>query len=65
MLSTRRGRLLIAEHDVPALTRMSLDGRFGRELPLRSHPDAMTFGPDGNVWYVAGDEGKVGRVSRH
>ena len=44
---------------------MSLDGRFGRELPLRSHPDAMTIGPDSDLWYVAGDEGKVGRVSRH
>jgi hypothetical protein len=41
---------------------MSLDGRVGRPPALRSEPDALTLGPDGDVWYVSGNEGTVGRV---
>jgi streptogramin lyase len=64
LLATPGGRLAIAEHSTGALTRMSLDGGFGRPLRLKSHPDALTIGPDGDVWYVAGDEGKIGHVRR-
>ena len=31
-------------------------------LTLRSEPDALTLGPDGDVRYVSGNEGPVGRV---
>ena len=57
-------RLLIAQHSARALGRMRFDGRFGRDLRLRSHPDALTLGPGGDLWYVAGDEGRIGRISR-
>jgi virginiamycin B lyase len=64
LLVAPRGGLLLAEHAAGALTRMSVDGHFGRELRLRSHPDAITLSPDGDAWYASGDEGKVGRVHR-
>jgi hypothetical protein len=41
---------------------MSLDGRFGRDVRTRSAPDALTIGPDGDLWYASGNEGRIGRV---
>jgi virginiamycin B lyase len=63
LVATRRG-LLIAEQSAGVLDRMTLDGRFRRPLGLRSHPDALTRGPDGDLWYAAGDEGRIGHISR-
>jgi len=64
LLAGPRGRLVIAQHSARSLLVLRPDGSFGRELRLRSHPDALAFGPDGDVWYVAGDEGRIGRVRR-
>jgi virginiamycin B lyase len=63
LVATRRG-LLMADHTGRALARITLDGRFRRVVRLRSHPDSMTLGPDGDVWYASGDEGRIGRISR-
>jgi virginiamycin B lyase len=64
LLAGPRGRLVIAQHAARSLLVLRRDGSFGRELRLRSHPDALALGPDGDVWYVAGDEGRIGRVKR-
>jgi len=65
LLAGRRGGVLIAQHAAGSLIHLRRDGRFSRrELRLRSHPDALALGPDGDVWYVAGDEGRIGRVRR-
>jgi virginiamycin B lyase len=56
------GRLWIAEHSASTLDRVTLDGAFSRDVRLRSAPDALTLGPDGALWYVSGDDGKVGRL---
>jgi len=42
---------------------MSLDGSFGRDVRTKSSPDGLTVGPDGALWYVSGNEGKVGRLA--
>ena len=54
--------LYIAESSAGALVPMSLDGAFGRPVQTKSTPDAITVGPDGALWYAAGNEGKVGRL---
>ncbi len=41
---------------------MTTDGTLGRNIRVRSAPDALTLSPDGALWYVSGDEGKVGRL---
>jgi virginiamycin B lyase len=55
---------LAVNADPLALLVLRRDGSLGRELRLRSHPDALASGPDGGVWYVAGAEGRIGRVRR-
>ena len=57
------GGLLIADHAGSALDHMTLDGTFSREARLRSAPDAIALGPDGALWYVSGDDAKIGRVA--
>jgi virginiamycin B lyase len=64
LLAGRRGRLVVGQHSAGSLVALRRDGRFGHELRLRSHPDALTRGPDGDVWYVSGDEGRIGHVRR-
>jgi virginiamycin B lyase len=56
------GELWISQHSIDRLDRMSLDGTFGRALRTKSDPDGVTIGPDGNLWYFSGNQGKVGRV---
>jgi hypothetical protein len=64
LVATRRGGLLIAQHYPRVVSRLSPYGVFRRDIRLRSHPDSLTLGPDGDLWYAAGDEGRIGRISR-
>ena len=44
--------------------RMSWERRLRPPLArTKSAPDAITVGPDGALWYVSGNEGKVGRLA--
>jgi virginiamycin B lyase len=61
LLATPYG-LLIAEHANNAIRPMSYWGWFGHAARTKSEPDALTRGPDGNVWYTAGNEGTIGRL---
>ena len=43
---------------------MSYSGFFGRPVRTKSAPDAITVGPDGDLWYASGNESKIGRIDR-
>jgi len=55
------GDLYIALHN-GTIGRLTLDGEFSRAARMKSDADTITVGPDGDVWYGAGDQGQVGRV---
>jgi virginiamycin B lyase len=61
LLATPYG-LLIAEHATQDIRPMTSWGWFGPALRTKSTPDALTRGPDGAIWYAAGNEGKIGRL---
>jgi virginiamycin B lyase len=61
LLATPYG-LLIAEHSTGSIRPMSYWGWFGHAARTTSEPDALTRGPDGRVWYAAGNEGTIGRL---
>jgi hypothetical protein len=54
--------LWIGQQSSGTLGRMTLDGTFGADVRTKSSPDALTIGPDGALWYAAGNEGRIGRV---
>jgi len=58
---TRHG-VYISQHSAGSVGFMSYGGGFGRPLRTKSAPDAITIGPDGNLWYASGNEAKIGRV---
>ncbi len=42
---------------------MSYWGWFGHPVRTKSSPDALTRGPDGNVWYTADNDDSIGRLN--
>ena len=62
LASTRHG-LFVAEHAANAIVPLNKWGWFGREVRTKSSPDALTLGPDGNLWYTADDEDRIGRLT--
>ena len=61
LAATRHG-LYVSEHSAGAIAPLSLGGAFGRPVRTKSSPDAITIGPDGNLWYASGNESKIGRL---
>ncbi len=61
LLATPYG-LLIAEHSTNGIRPMSYWGWFGHPLRTKSSPGALTRGPDGALWYAAGNEDAIGRI---
>jgi len=61
-LAVTRHGLYLSENSAGAIAPMSLGGAFGRPVPTKSTPDAITIGPDGNLWYASGNESKIGRL---
>ena len=61
LASTRHG-LYVAEHSANAIAPLNPWGWYGREVRTKSSPDAITLGPDGNLWYTSGNESKIGRL---
>ena len=51
-LASTRHRLYVAEHSASAIVPLDPWGGFGREAGTKSSPDAITVGPDGNLWYT-------------
>ena len=56
------GRLWIAQENARSIARMTTDGVFGRDLELRSGPDDLAFDHDGDLWYIAADDARIGRI---
>ena len=55
--------LWLAQLGTQSLVRADLGGAFTRELDVRSSPDALTAGTDGDLWYASADgRGVVGHV---
>ena len=54
--------LYVAEHSANAIVALNPWGWYGREVRTKSSPDAITLGPDGNLWYTSGNESKIGRL---
>ena len=52
----------MAEHSASAIVGLHPWAWFGREMRTKSEPDALTVGPDGNLWYASGSESKIGRL---
>jgi virginiamycin B lyase len=61
LASTRHG-LYVAEHSANAIVPLHPWGWYGREVRTKSSPDAITLGPDGNLWYTSGNESRIGRL---
>jgi len=61
LAATRHG-LYVSEHSAGAIAPMTLGGAFGGPVRIKSSPDAITIGPDGNLWYASGDESRIGRL---
>ena len=59
---TRHG-VYVSQHSLGSIGFMSYGGVFGRPLRTKSAPDRITIGPDGNLWYAAGNDGKIGRIA--
>ena len=62
LASTRHG-LFVAEHAANAIVPLNKGGWFGREVRTKCSPDALTLGPDGNLWYTADNEDRIGRLT--
>jgi virginiamycin B lyase len=54
--------LWIGQHSAGTLGSMTVGGAFGRDIRTKSRPDALTIGPDGDLWYLASDEGRIGHL---
>jgi virginiamycin B lyase len=58
---TRHG-VYVSQHSAGSIGLLSYGGYFGRSLRTRSAPDRITIGPDGNLWYAAGNDAKIGHI---
>jgi virginiamycin B lyase len=54
--------LWIAQHSAGTLGSMAPGGVFARDVRTKSNPDGVTIGPGGDLWYLASDEGRIGRL---
>jgi virginiamycin B lyase len=61
-LAATRDGLYVGEHSASAIVSLNPWGWYDRELRTKSAPDAITIGPDGNLWYASGNESKIGRL---
>ena len=61
LAATRHG-VYVSQHSLSSIGFMSYGGAFGRPLGTKSAPDRITIGPDGDLWYVSGNESRIGRI---
>jgi virginiamycin B lyase len=61
LAATKKG-VYVSQHALGSIGFMSYGGAFGRPLNTKSAPDAITVGPDGNLWYASGNEARIGRI---
>jgi virginiamycin B lyase len=61
-LAPARHGVYVSQHSAGSIGFMSYGGYFGRPLRTKSVPDAITIGPDGNLWYASGNEATIGRI---
>ncbi len=52
----------VAQQSASSIATLRTDGGPIREIALRSQPDDLAFDADGDLWYIASDDRRVGRI---